>query len=83
MKTFLRWLTGWCEFHDVPLPPLKVAELEQAAGINPHAVAELRATTPGTPSHYDPELIDCRNRRCRRRRGLAPRAAPPPRCWAA
>jgi hypothetical protein len=59
-----------CDIHDVPLPPLKVAEMEEAAGINPTAVAELWATSGFIPSHYDPDLIDCGSRRCRKRRGL-------------
>lgn len=60
-----------CAFHDGPLPPLKIAEMEEAAGVNPAAVAELWAATDGIPDHYDPDLIDCGNSRCRKRRGLA------------
>lgn len=60
-----------CDIHDAPLPPLKIAELEEATGVNPNAVAELWAATDGIPDHYDPDLIDCGRRRCHKRRGLA------------
>lgn len=70
MKAILRWITGWCWFHDRPLPPLKIAELEEATAVHRGAVAELWAATDGIPDHYDPDLIDCGNRRCRRRRNL-------------
>lgn len=61
-----------CEFHDAPLPALKIAELEEATGVHPGAVAEVWAlAAPGIPSHYDPDLIDCGRHRCRKRRDLA------------
>ena len=60
-----------CRIHDSPLPPLKIAEMEEATGVHPGAVAELWATSDFVPSHYDPDLIDCGSRRCRKRRGLA------------
>jgi hypothetical protein len=69
IRALLRLFTGWCYFHDRPAP-LKIAEMEEAAGINPHAVAHLRSTADMIESYYDPDLIDCRNSRCRRRRGL-------------
>jgi len=60
-----------CEYHDGAPTPLKIAEMEEATGVHPGAVAELWAVTDDIPSHYDPDLIDCGNSRCRKRRGLS------------
>jgi hypothetical protein len=60
-----------CPFHDRPLPPLRIAEMEEAAGVHPGAVAEVwAAAAPGIPDHYDPDLVDCGRSRCRKRRNL-------------
>lgn len=71
LAALLRSIAGRCDIHDVAAPPLKVAELEERLGINPHAVADLWRSSEGIPSHYDPALIDCGSRRCRQRRGMA------------
>ena len=61
-----------CEFHDRPPTPLKLAEMEEAAGVHLGAVAEVWAlAAPGIPDHYNPDLINCGNSRCRKRRGLS------------
>jgi hypothetical protein len=60
-----------CGFHDRPLPPLKIAEMEEATSVHPGAVAELWASSDQIPNHSNPDLIDCGNSRCRKRRGLS------------
>jgi len=65
-RAFLRWLIGWCEWHDVS-SAAKIAELEVATGIDPEAV-ERRWRVPIFNRFDDPDVIDCGNSRCRKRR---------------
>ena len=64
-----RLLTRPCDIHDRAWPA-KIAELEVATGIDPSAMERFRQQAPLTVSFCDPDLIDCRSRRCRQRRGL-------------
>ena len=61
-----------CETHDQP-SPMKIAKLEESTGVNPDAVAELIHDPDSyggfTAVFADPDLIDCGNEQCRKRRG--------------
>lgn len=60
-----------CEVHDVP-SAAKIARLEAETGIDPDAEKKLRERTDDfMTAFYDPDLTDCGNWKCRRRRGLA------------
>jgi hypothetical protein len=69
MRALLRLLARRCPVHDVAAPPLVVAEMEAALGIDARAVARVWAEcAPGIPDHYDPALLDCGRGWCQRRR---------------
>lgn len=69
IRALLHLLARRGDVHDRPLPPLRVAELEEAAGINPGAVRRVWEDAGGEiPDHCDPDLIDCGRAWCRRRR---------------
>ena len=66
------WLRRRCPIHDQPTP-LATAELEQATGVNPHAIADLdRQLARGEISFVDrfsnAKMIDCGRKKCRSQR---------------
>jgi hypothetical protein len=67
-----RWLNRPCYFHDRPAPG-KIARLEVETGIDPGAMDRMWERAAGgdlVESFYDPDILDCGSRRCRKRRGL-------------
>jgi hypothetical protein len=71
IRELLATIARRCDIHDRPLPPLALAELEEAAGVDPAAVERVWADARERgqiPNHYDSALLDCGRAWCKARR---------------